>query len=149
MHVHLCVGKAPEDMDGTILLESSSSQTLCDYTVWHSYEHPKMVRLGAQNKDKLGPLWAFDPFQQKVAMHLGLPIEQVGKDRKSLQVAMNALPPHQWAALLFDNLYYDVYIMASHYGGCDLYMRSPMDRPVYRWYHYSARTIDGDPVMWW
>ena len=146
IYVHLLIGRAPDDMQGSIILESPPSHNLCEYTVWHSYEHPSMLRLGARSKKKLGPLWAFPPMQKAVSNHHGQPIEN---DQKSMMTAMNSMTPHQWGARLFDTHFYDAYIMSSRHEGCDVYMQAPGDTPIRNWYHYWARTMGPNPHMWW
>ena len=146
-YVHLCVGKAPDGQEGIIILESTPSHVLCDYTVWHTYEHYAMVRYGAQNKEKLCALWQYPPFRKKVAMVLGIPESELGRDRNTCVAAMRLLNRYQLRHALFEGLYIDVYVMASYQGGCDLYLRGPGDR--FTWWHYAARGMHGGPTLWW
>ena len=148
-YVHLCIGKAPLSEQGTIIIESTPSHNLCDYTVWHTYEHCAMFQYGAHNKAKLCALWEYAPFRTKVAALLGRPIEARGGGRSAILDAMGRMSAHEWRAALFEGTYYDVYVMASYHGGCDLYMRSPTDRPMQAWWHYKARKMAADPILWW
>ena len=93
IYVHLLIGRAPDDMQGSIILESPPSHNLCEYTVWHSYEHSSMLRLGARSKKKLGPLWTFPPMQKAVSDHHGQPIEN---NQNAMMAAMKHMTPHQW-----------------------------------------------------
>ena len=109
-----------------------------------------MFQYGAQNKAKLCALWEYAPFRTKVAALLGRPIEALGGvGRSAILDAMGRMSPHEWRAALFEGTYYDVYVMASYHGGCDLYMRSPTDRPMQAWWRYKARKMAADPTLWW
>ena len=146
-HVHLCVGKTTE-MDGTIILESTASKGFEDYNVWHSFESFPMLKLGSRHKKLMCPLWQFHPFRHKVAEVARRPMAEVGHDRSTILAAMDSLAPHQWCSALFDGGHYDAYVMASYDGGCDIYMRTPQDRPMHFWWHYAARDMAADPTFW-
>ena len=146
-HVHLSVGKTASK-ECTIMLGSTPSHALVDYTVWYSYENYAMLKLGARNKEKLCPLWQFAPFRQKIANLFGTPVESIPWDRDAMEVIMSFMKGHEWLAALFDGGYYDAYIMESYHGGCDLYMRTPKDQPITSWWHYSVRSMQKDPRLW-